>query len=150
MDQPALSSTTVVQVAIVVPDVAAAASAWAALLGIPQPTIIITDPLEVAQTEYRGAPTPARAKLAFIRLGQVQLELIEPLDGPSTWKDGLDAHGPSLHHIAFAIKGMNEQLAVLAAHGAPLVQRGEYRGGRYAYVDSGARLGAVIELLEND
>ncbi|NWG19467.1 MAG: VOC family protein [Chloroflexi bacterium] len=150
MEWPTLGSTVVVQVAITVPDIDAAASAWAALLGVPKPPIMITDPLEQAHTEYRGAPTPARAKLAFFRLGQVSLELIEPIDGPSTWKDGLDAHGPSLHHIAFQIKGMNEQLAILAAHGASLVQRGEYTGGRYAYVDGTARLGAVIELLEHD
>jgi methylmalonyl-CoA/ethylmalonyl-CoA epimerase len=45
---------------------------------------------------------------------------------------------------------MNAQLAVLAANGAPLVQRGEYTGGRYAYVDATERFGTVIELLEND
>lgn len=150
MEQPTLGSTTVVQVAITVPDITAAVSAWAALLGVPEPPVIVTAPVEVAQTEYHGTPTPARAKLAFFRLGQVSLELIEPIDGPSTWKDGLDAHGPSLHHIAFQIKGMNDQLAILAAHGAPLVQRGEYIGGRYAYVDGTQRFGTVIELLEND
>jgi methylmalonyl-CoA/ethylmalonyl-CoA epimerase len=30
------------------------------------------------------------------------------------------------------------------------VQKGEYTGGRYAYVDANAQLGCVLELLEND
>ena len=75
---------------------------------------------------------------------------LEPIDGPSTWKDQLDAHGDSLHHIAFTVDGMRERLDHLAGHGIPLVQRGEYTGGRYAYVDATGQLGAVLELLEND
>jgi 4-hydroxyphenylpyruvate dioxygenase-like putative hemolysin len=114
------------------------------------PAIIVTDPVEVAQTEYRGQPSSGRAKLAFFDLGQVSLELIEPMGGPSTWQEHLDAHGESLHHIAFQIQGMQDKLAYLDANGIPLVQRGEYKGGRYAYVDGMEALGVVLELLEND
>jgi catechol 2,3-dioxygenase-like lactoylglutathione lyase family enzyme len=145
-----LGTTTVTQVAIVVRDIEAKARAWAHILGLPMPAIIVTDPVEVAQTEYRGQPSPARAKLAFFNLGQVSLELIEPIGGPSTWQEHLDAHGESLHHIALNIKGMQDKLAYLDANGIPLVQRGEYQGGRYAYVDGTQTLSLVLELLEND
>lgn len=150
MEQQGLGTTKVTQVAIIVADIEARARAWAEVLGLPVPEIIVTDTVDVARTEYAGAPTPARAKLAFFPLGQVTLELIEPIDGPSTWRDQLERHGDSLHHIAFNVEGMPERLAYLDAKGVPLVQRGEYTGGRYAYVDGAARLGAVIELLEND
>jgi catechol 2,3-dioxygenase-like lactoylglutathione lyase family enzyme len=145
-----LGTTTVTQVAIVVNDIEAKARAWAEVLGLPVPAVIVTDPLESAQTTYHGQPSEARAKLAFFDLGQVSLELIEPIGEPSTWKDGLDAHGESLHHIAFQVQGMNKALAYLDDQGIPLQQRGEYKGGRYAYVDGQAKLGAVLELLEND
>jgi len=59
-------------------------------------------------------------------MGQVTLELIEPIGEPSTWNDQL------------------------VEHGLTLVQRGDYTGGRYAYLDGQERFGAVIELLEND
>ncbi len=150
MTNQALGTTTVTQVGIIVADIEAKAKAWADVLGLPIPDIIITDKIDKAQTEYDGQPTPARAKLAFFHLGQVDLELIEPIDGPSTWKDQLDQHGDSLHHIAFVIDGMAEKVAYLDGKGVPLVQRGEYTGGRYAYVDGVAQLGAVLELLEND
>ncbi len=150
MAESMLASTTVTQVGIIVPDIEAAAQAWAALLGRPVPEIIVTDGVERARTEYHGAPTPARARLAFFHLGQVDLELIEPIDGPSTWRDHLEQHGPSLHHIAFQIQGMPQQVALLGAHGLPLIQRGEYTGGRYAYLDGADRLGCIVELLEND
>ena len=150
MADQALGKTTIAQVGIVVRDIEARAGAWAAILGLPRPAIHVTDPVERAQTTYRGMSSPARAKLAFFHLGQVDVELIEPIGGPSTWRDHLDQHGESVHHIAFRIHGMGETLASLAANGVPLIQRGEYSGGRYAYVDGGEQLGIILELLEND
>jgi 4-hydroxyphenylpyruvate dioxygenase-like putative hemolysin len=83
-------------------------------------------------------------------MGQVDVELIEPIDEPSTWRDHLDQHGDSLHHLAFRIQGMPQTLAYLHSKGVPLIQRGEYTGGRYAYVDGREELGVILELLEND
>lgn len=150
MSEPALGTNIVTQVGIVVRDIETKARAWSQILGLPMPNIIVTDEYDKARTEYNGQPTPARAKLAFFNMGQVSVELIEPIDGPSTWKDQLDAHGDSIHHIAFVIKGMADKIAYLAGNGVPLVQHGEYTGGRYAYMDGAAQLGAVLELLEND
>ena len=150
MAEPALGTTTIMQVGIIVRDIEAKARAWSEILGLPMPEIVITDTYERAQTEYQGKRSDARAKLAFFHMGQVDLELIEPVGEPSTWKDQLDAHGDSLHHIAFQINGMPEKVAYLDAQGLPLVQRGEYTGGRYAYFDGVAQLGAILELLEND
>ena len=150
MTKEALGTTKVMQLGIIVADIETKAKAWADVLGLSVPEIIITDTMDMAQTEYQGASTPARAKLAFFHLGQVDLELIEPIDGPSTWRDQLDQHGDSLHHIAFVIVGMKEKIDYLDGKGVPLVQRGEYTGERYPYVDGVAQLGAVLELLEND
>jgi methylmalonyl-CoA/ethylmalonyl-CoA epimerase len=150
MTEQTLGTVTVTQVGIIVQDIEAKARAWAEVLGLPVPEIVITDAYERAQTEYKGEPSNACAKLAFFHLGQVDLELIEPVGQPSTWQDQLEEHGDSLHHIAFEIKGMSETVAYLEAKGLPLVQRGEYPGGRYAYMDGNAQLGAILELLEND
>ena len=150
MTEPTLGNNIVTQVGIIVRDIETKARAWSEILGLPMPDIIITDTVDKAQTEYNGKPTIARAKLAFFHMGQLDVELIEPIDGPSTWKDQLDGHGDSLHHIAFVLKGMQEKISYLDSKGIPLVQRGEYTGGRYAYLDGVAQLGTVLELLEND
>lgn len=150
MTANALGTNIVTQVGIVVRDIEARARAWSDILGLPMPAIIVTDGYDQARTEHLGQPSTARARLAFFNMGQVSVELIEPIGEPSTWKDHLDQHGDSLHHIAFVIKGMGEKIAYLDAQGVPLIQRGEYTGGRYAYLDGVAQLGAVLELLEND
>jgi hypothetical protein len=45
---------------------------------------------------------------------------------------------------------LTDKLAYLDGKDISLLQRGDYTGGRYAYVDGTAQLGAVLELLEND
>jgi catechol 2,3-dioxygenase-like lactoylglutathione lyase family enzyme len=150
MTDAPLGTTTITQIGIIVGNIAAKARAWSEIFGLPLPEIRETAGYEQTQAEYDGQPTGARAKLAFFNLGQVQVELIEPVDGPSTWREQLERHGDSLHHIAFRIQGMGEKVAYLGGHGIPLVQRGEYTGGRYAYLDGIGQLGTILELLEND
>ena len=150
MTEQPLGTMEISQIGLVVSNVEATARAWADILGLPVPPIIVTDPVDVAQTEYMREPTPAQAKLAFFRFDNVDVELIEPLGEPSTWRDQLEQHGSSLHHIAFRIQGMQEKMAYLDRKGISLIQRGEYTGGRYAYLDAIESLGLILELLEND
>jgi methylmalonyl-CoA/ethylmalonyl-CoA epimerase len=150
MTSSSLGDNQVMQIGVVVENIEEAVQAWSQLLGVDPPSINITDTVDLANTKYQDQPTPAQAKLAFFDLGQVSLELIQPLGEPSTWNDQLTAHGPSLHHIAFEIKGMDEHIQGLQKNGLRLVQRGDYHGGRYAYVDGQDQFGTVIELLEND
>jgi len=149
MAENVLGADIVCQVGVIVEDVDRVSRAWADLLGVGVPPARLTDGEALSHIRYRGERTDARAKLAFFDLGQVQLELIEPVGGPSTWREFLDRHGQGIHHIAFRIKGMDDVIARLEARDVPLVQRGDYTGGRYAYMDGVPRLGAILELLEN-
>jgi hypothetical protein len=106
MTEPTLGNNIVIQVGNHCARHRNKARAWSEILGLPLPNIVITDTMDKTQAEYNSEPTPARAKLAFFHMGQLDVELIEPIDGPSTWKDQLDQHGDSLHHIAFEIEGM--------------------------------------------
>jgi len=115
---------------------------------MPTPEVIITRPgLEVAQT-YKGVRSSAQAKLAFFNLGQVQLELIEPMGGDSTWQEALDRNGEGFHHLAFWVDGMQKSVDFLRGRGIPMVQRGDMGEGQYAYFDAEEELGVTLELLE--
>jgi 4-hydroxyphenylpyruvate dioxygenase-like putative hemolysin len=85
-----------------------------------------------------------------MRFGSLDIELIEPDSEPSTWREFLDTKGEGVHHIAFVVDGMKRRVEDLEAHGHPLQQRGEYTGGRYAYIDTTRTLKTIMELLEND
>jgi len=143
-----LGSTTIAQIAIVVRNIEEASKRYADVLGLPVPDVIVTRPgLEVHQT-YKGEPSDAQARLAFFNLGQVQLELIEPLGGASTWQEALDRNGESVHHIAFWVEGMQRSVDFLKTQGMPMIQRGDMGEGQYAYFDSEHQLGVTLELLE--
>lgn len=148
MSAKGLENTTVAQIAIVVHDIEEACKRWAQILGQPVPNVIITQPGNEVNMTYRGQPSNAQAKLAFFNLGQVQLELIEPVGEPSTWKEALDKNGESVHHIAFWTEDMQASADFLKQHDIPLVQRGDMGEGQYAYFDAQQQLGVQIELLE--
>lgn len=148
MSAKGLGNTTVAQIAIVVHDIEEACKRWSQILGQPVPNVIVTQPGNEVNMTYRGQPSNAQAKLAFFNLGQVQLELIEPVGEPSTWKEALDKNGESVHHIAFWTEDMQASAAFLKEHGFPLVQRGDMGEGQYAYFDAQQQLGVQIELLE--
>ena len=145
-----LGTDVVTQVGLIVRDIEKSVDAYVDVFGLKQrPGVSMTDTVDTAHTRYMGQPSEARAKLAFIDMGQVTIELIQPVGGPSTWKDFLDAHGEGVHHIAFMVKGTDQVLAYLAGKGMPLIQRGDYTGGQYSYVDTAPRLGVILELLED-
>lgn len=137
------------QVGLVVKDIEKAVEKYSQLLSVRKPRIIITDELEKSRTVYHGLPTPARAKLAFFNLGRVQLELIEPVSGPSTWREHLEEHGESLHHLAFNVEDTAGAVHGFLEQGVEVAQQGYYEGGMYTYMNSQEAYGAVFELLQN-
>ncbi|MBM7569979.1 VOC family protein [Aquibacillus albus] len=151
MKNSVLGTNVVTQIAIIVEDIEKTSQAYADFLGVEKPNVIITDTVDKAQTEYRGESSQARAKLAFFDVGgNLQLELIEPDEHPSTWREFLDEHGEGVHHIAFVVEDMKGTVKKLEANGMPLIQKGEYDGGRYSYVETTDELKVLLELLEND
>ena len=150
MEKEILKTTRVLQIAFIVKDVKAASEKYARLLGIEAPEVSWSGGYEEALTQYLGKPSNARCKMAFINLDNIQLEFIEPDENDSDWKASLEAKGDSLHHIAFEVKGMKEQIEALEKEGMACVQKGEYPGGRYAFIDSGEQYMVKFELLEND
>jgi catechol 2,3-dioxygenase-like lactoylglutathione lyase family enzyme len=142
-----LENHNLFQVALVVRDIEKSTRAYADLFGVEAPAWSLTDGLEQTHAEYHGLPTEARAKLAFFDLGGVSLELIEPVGGPSVWQEFLDTKGEGVQHIAFTVKNMDAQVKRLEEQGMPLVQRGDYSGGCYSYIDSVGQLAVMLELL---
>jgi catechol 2,3-dioxygenase-like lactoylglutathione lyase family enzyme len=146
---PIIESKTITQVAVVVKDIDKARNAWAQLLGVEAPDVSIAESHSSRPTLYRGKPSDAKAKLAFFTMDNLQIELIQPLGGKSTWQDFLDAHGEGIHHIAFQVKGIDGVEKRFELQGNPTVQRGGWDGGAYSYIDASNDLGCMLELLEN-
>lgn len=151
MGKGILGNSIVTQIGFIVRDVDASKKIFADFLGLEEPKSFWTDGIEKSQSVYRGQSCPAKAKLAFLKVGdQVEIELIQPDGQPSVWQEFLDEKGEGIQHIAFQIKDTKGKLNALSEIGMPTIQTGEYTGGRYSYVDAMKDLKVVIELLEND
>jgi hypothetical protein len=72
-------------------------------------------------------------------VGDVQLELVQPVEGPSIYRDWLDRHGEGLHHLNFLVDDVDETARTLARQGFPSLQSGRFgpteQKGAYNYID---------------
>ena len=147
--EPIIASKKVTQVAVIVKDIDKTRIAWAQMLGEKAPDVSVAESHFSRPTLYKGIPSDAKAKLAFFAMDNLQIELIQPLGGKSTWQEFLDKNGEGIHHIAFQVKnidGIEKEFALLKM---PTVQRGGWDGGAYSYIDSSKEIGCMLELLEN-
>ncbi len=142
-----LDTRNMTQVGIIVEDIEEAKKMWAGLFGLPVPKTVVAEGHESRPTLYKGKHSSAKAKLAFIWIDNLAIELIEPMGGKSTWQEHLDKYGNSVHHIAFKIEGIDHVIGEFEDYGIPLIQTGGFEGGAYAYMDASEHMGAIIELL---
>jgi 4-hydroxyphenylpyruvate dioxygenase-like putative hemolysin len=151
MEKNLMGTNVVTQIGILCHDIEKTAQDYADLFGVEKPQISITDTREITKTEYLGEPTPARTKQAFFNVGpNLTIELLEPDHEPSTWRHDLDTYGEGVHHIAFVINGMKTIVEKFERNGMKEIQKGEWIGGRYSYIDAKDRLKVTLELLEID
>jgi len=151
MSHPNLKADTICQVGIIVHDIERTARKYCEVFGFEMPQIVETAGYAQSKTTYNGQPSEATAKLAFFNAGQITIELIEPDDQPSVWREFLEQHGEGIHHIAFQVKDTEAVTGFLAEHDAGIAQQGLYSDGSgvYTYVDTAPLLGTMFELLES-
>jgi methylmalonyl-CoA/ethylmalonyl-CoA epimerase len=143
----------VAQVAIVCKDVEACSKRWAAILGlVPPASFNTTKAGHEVGLSYRGKPSDARVKMAFLKAANVQLEFVQPVGEGSAWKEGLDQNGEGVHHLGFQVQDLERTIAAFEKQGIGIVQRGRYdsNNGTYVYLESAPKLGVMIELLHSD
>ena len=141
----------IVQIGIIVADIEAATEQWSRFTG-QSSEITQTEPYAVTGAMYLGKPCHGLIRQSFFEFENIQIELISPCgEEASIWKDCLAKSGWHIHHIAFATDAINADIQALASENMPLLQIGQWpaepKDGTYAYIDSCASLGGMIELL---
>lgn len=153
---PGLSKVT--EVAIVCRDVRAMSERWATVLGVDPPKIETTRPGHETKMTHRGQPSDARVKMASIESGQLELDFLEPVGGPSSWQEYLNTSGEGVQHITFKVKDVDKTVQFFKGLGMGVLHQGRFDNdalpgaehGSYTYIDSKAKLGVIVELLHWD
>ncbi|WP_395657706.1 VOC family protein [Nocardioides sp.] len=133
-----IASGPVTQVAWVTDDIEAGERLIGEQLGVGTWTRIPDVRFGPEDTTLRGEPVDLTLHVSLAYAGDLQLELIEPVSGPGIHREFLDAHGPGLHHVCFAVADVDAACAAAEAAGHPLLMRGSMMGGEieFAYLDS--------------
>ena len=139
----------VLQVGLVVRDLKKSMETYWTLLGIGPWKIYTYAPPMLCEATLRGTRTEYSMRIACAQAGPTQLELIEPLKGPSIYKEHLAAKGEGLHHIQSRIESnIQDVLAAFAARGIGVLMGGKFGEGEFYYLDTEPTLGVIYEIFQ--
>ncbi|MCI7181172.1 VOC family protein [Clostridium porci] len=142
------------QVGFVVNDIEKTKKQFAILFGCEEPPTCDCGTFDITQTKIYDRPAPdAACVMAFFDMSPgVQLELIQPNEAPSVWRDHLNKYGEGIHHIAFQVENADETSRRLQEElGAEFEQEGNYGdgSGKYVYLQLKDNLKCRLELLQS-
>jgi methylmalonyl-CoA/ethylmalonyl-CoA epimerase len=124
-------------IAVVVNDIEASLLFWHDILGI-EPAQVSNIPQEAAQ-------------VAFLPLGETEIELVQPTMPESGLSRFLDKHGPGMHHLCLEVDDIQAWLDRLKAKGVLLINEQPKVGedGRlYAFIHPKSTQGVLLELYQ--
>ena len=129
--------TKINHIAIVAPDLDEATGFWAEALGL---TVSRVEDVE------REA-----VKIAFLPVGESQIEVLQPTTPDSGVAKYLDKRGPGMHHICLEVDDIEAALDQLKAANVPLINETAVvneHGTRYAFIHPKGAGGVMVELYE--
>lgn len=94
-----------------------------------------------------------KVKTAFFMVGQTKLELLESTDPEGPVGKFIANKGEGVHHIAFAVKGINSALSEVAEKGVQLIDKAPRKGAEgldIAFLHPKSTMGVLTELCEDN
>jgi len=136
-----------IQIALVVHDIEKAAKTWASFFGVPMPEIRSSVASEKPNVTYRGKTANYGLKFAVIKTDRFVIELHEPDENESTFREFLDKHGNGVHHLGFEVGDRRDAIiAEMEKSGVEMRQIGYYPGSSWTIVDSEDTLGVNLNI----
>ncbi len=92
-----------------------------------------------------------RVRVAFFKINDVRLELLEPTDPQSTVASFLEKRGEGLHHLAFTVDDIQQRIAELQEEGVRMIDQTPRPGAHHmqiAFLHPKSSHGVLTELCE--
>ncbi|MEA1958372.1 MAG: methylmalonyl-CoA epimerase [Chloroflexota bacterium] len=89
-------------------------------------------------------------KAATVRIGDVNIEFVEPIDPEGGVAKFVEKKGEGIHHIAIEVDDIVAELAALEAKGVALIDKQPRKGlaGKIAFLHPKSTKGVLTELVE--
>lgn len=94
-----------------------------------------------------------KAKIAFFPIGNVNVELIQPVSSDSVMGKFLEKRGEGIHHIAYRVRDVDASLNHVDAKGVQLIDKKSRKvreNERVAFLNPNSTNGVLIELIQED
>jgi methylmalonyl-CoA/ethylmalonyl-CoA epimerase len=141
------SRATIFQICIVVDDVRLASANWSRVLGVTEAAVQVIFAGPIVHYTHGKPVEYTDCQVAKYALDGFVLELIQPGQTPSPWKDFLDRHGQGVFHGCVQVGERRDFQQTLSAIGVGLPYHvGYYPEGSYSYVDSSKQLGLELSV----
>jgi methylmalonyl-CoA/ethylmalonyl-CoA epimerase len=104
-----------------------------------------------AKFEHVEEVPSQKVRVAFYRVGDVRLELLEPTDPASPVQAFLDKRGEGLHHVAFTVDDIKARIAELKEAGLRMIDDNPRPGAhqmQIAFIHPKSTFGVLTELCE--
>jgi methylmalonyl-CoA/ethylmalonyl-CoA epimerase len=98
---------------------------------------------------FRGKPIESGVRVALAMAGEVEIELIQPLQGPGQFADFVAQHGQGLNHILIRrYDEDDDEVSIdVTSLGIPSLQSGNFgEAVGYNYLDGQADFATIIEI----
>jgi methylmalonyl-CoA/ethylmalonyl-CoA epimerase len=141
----------ITQIGLVVPDLMASVRAYHDTFGWGPWRIFDIVPPDHRCVTVRGREVESGFRIAIAQVGQIDFELIEPLDGPSQHREFLEATGGGLNHVLVRGYGPDgQELEVdVGALGLDELMSGSFGRTEYTYREGG-ELRTIFEFVRGN
>lgn len=136
----------ITQIGLVVRDVDETARRCWEQFGLGPWTFITYDPSTVTEMKVHGRPVDYAMRTGHAQIGDLDWEIIQPLDDRSIYAEHLRTRGEGLHHILFDVDDYDAAKERIEGLGYPEIGSGRWAGNPYSYFDTESVFGAIVEL----
>ena len=98
------------------------------------------------QGKLRGKPAEWKVKISMFKMGELDVELLQPSGGESALQDFIDSGNEGVHHVAYLVKDVDGETAKMVEQGAKVLTTGRATKGGFAYLETGG--GIIIEFRQ--
>jgi hypothetical protein len=141
------TGTSINQIGIVVRDAARTARRYSEIFGLGPWVFLDVEPTDtILHDEHLAEKYGLR--LALANLGKIQIELLQPLYGPSTHREFLEQHGEGVHHVSLGLVEQHDEIVAAAREAGIGIEMQSVLWGAmtYTYLATQERLGTILEL----
>jgi len=140
----------ITQVAVVVKDLQKTMEAYTRIMGWQPWSVYEHKPPILHHTELHGKPTDYSMLGAEVHCNPIDFEILQPLEGPSIYKEFLEQHGEGLHHVSVVNTAENvvQALENFKKNGVDVTMSGRLGEGiSFYYMDTEPVLKMVAETV---